>query len=213
LQVLHHLLAAGEAVQAGVRVNTVSPGGIDTPMLDRFTGGKNPDSVKWLQSLHPIGRIGVPSEIAKAVAFLLSDDASFVTGHDLLGDGSLIGVPLPGHSHGQLGLFIPDAGGRPAFLVADACWSLPALRDGRLPAFPALLVNAERRRYVDTFRGLTGIARRETAVALLPSHCTVAWREFTPPLSRAAAHPSPPGGGAGGEGMFTPDPDQTRHAP
>ena len=137
----------------------------------------------------------------------------FVTGHDLLGDGSLIGVPLPGHSHGQLGLFIPDAGGRPAFLVADACWSLPALRDGRLPAFPALLVNAERRRYVDTFRGLTGIARRETAVALLPSHCTVAWQEFTPPLSRAAAHPSPPGGGAGGEGMFTPDPDQTRHAP
>ena len=137
----------------------------------------------------------------------------FSAGHDLLGDGSLIGVPLPGHSHGQLGLFIPDAGGRPAFLVADACWSLPALRDGRLPAFPALLVNAERRRYVDTFRGLTGIARRETAVALLPSHCTVAWQEFTPPLSRAAAHPSPPGGGAGGEGMFTPDPDQTRHAP
>ena len=139
--------------------------------------------------------------------------APFETGHDLLGDGSLVGVPLPGHSHGQLGLFIPDAGGRPAFLVADACWSLPALRDGRLPAIPALLINAERRRYLDTFRGLAGIARRETAVALLPSHCPAAWREFTPPLSRAAAHPSPPGGGAWGEGMFTPDPDQTRHAP
>jgi len=123
--------------------------------------------------------------------------APFATGHDLLGDGSLIGVPLPGHSHGQLGLFIPDAGGRPAFLVADACWSLPALRDGRLPAFPALLINAERRRYLDTFRGLAGIARRETAVALLPSHCTVAWREFTPTLSRAAAHPSPRGEGLG----------------
>lgn len=102
----------------------------------------------------------------------------FASGHDLIGDGSLIGVPLPGHSHGQLGLFIPDAGGRPAFLVADACWSLPALRDGRLPAFPALLVNAERRRYVDTFRGLAGIARHETAVALLPSHCPSAWREY-----------------------------------
>jgi glyoxylase-like metal-dependent hydrolase (beta-lactamase superfamily II) len=102
----------------------------------------------------------------------------FDTGHDLLGDGSLIGVPLPGHSHGQLGLFIPDASGRPAFLVADACWSLPALRDGRPPAFPALLINAERRRYLDTFRGLVGIARRETAVAMLPSHCQAAWREF-----------------------------------
>lgn len=103
----------------------------------------------------------------------------FETGHDLFGDGSLIGVPLPGHSHGQLGLFVPDAAGRPVFLVADACWSLPALRDARPPAFPALLVNAERRRYLDTFRGLTSIARRETAVAVLPSHCRIAWREFT----------------------------------
>ena len=119
--------------------------------------------------------------------------APFETGYDLLGDDSLIGVPLPGHSHGQLGLFVPDAGGRPAFLVADACWSLPALRDGRLPAYPALLVNAEQRRYIETFRGLVGIARRETAVAILPSHCEVAWREFPSTLS--------------------PGPDQTSHAP
>lgn len=104
--------------------------------------------------------------------------APFETGYDLLGDGSLLGVPLPGHSHGQLGLFIPDAVGQPAFLVADACWSLPALREGRMPSRLALFVNAERQRFVKTFNGLSGIARRETAITLLPSHCTVAWQEF-----------------------------------
>lgn len=104
--------------------------------------------------------------------------APFDSGFDLLGDGSLLGVPLPGHSHGQLGLFIPDAGGRPAFLVADACWSLPALREGRLPSRLALFINAERRRFVSTFTGLAGIARREPGIALLPSHCALAWEAY-----------------------------------
>ena len=104
--------------------------------------------------------------------------APFEAGYDLLGDGSLLGVPLPGHSLGQLGLFIPDAAGHPVFLVADACWSLPALREGRMPSRLALFVNAERQSFVKTFNGLSGIARRETAITLLPSHCTVAWQEF-----------------------------------
>lgn len=102
----------------------------------------------------------------------------FTRGFDLLGDGSLIGVPLPGHSQGQLGLFMPDAAGRPAFLVADACWSLPALREGRLPSRLALFINAERKRFVETFHGLASVARREPAVAVLPSHCTTAWEAF-----------------------------------
>jgi glyoxylase-like metal-dependent hydrolase (beta-lactamase superfamily II) len=102
----------------------------------------------------------------------------FATGFDLLGDGSLLGVPLPGHSHGQLGLFMPDAAGRPVFLVADACWSLPALREGRLPSRLVWFANADRRRFVETFGGLAGIARREPAVALLPSHCSAAWQDF-----------------------------------
>ncbi len=104
--------------------------------------------------------------------------APFETGLDLLGDGSLLGVPLPGHSHGQLGLFIPDADGRPVFLVGDACWSLPALIEGRMPSRLALFINAERQRFTQTFAGLAGIARRERAVALLPSHCAIAWEGF-----------------------------------
>jgi glyoxylase-like metal-dependent hydrolase (beta-lactamase superfamily II) len=102
----------------------------------------------------------------------------FSTGFDLLGDGSLLGIPLAGHSQGQLGLFMPAANGRPTFLIADACWSLPALREGRLPAPPAMLLQARRGDYIATFRALNGIAHREPAVALLPSHCSAAWEAW-----------------------------------
>lgn len=103
----------------------------------------------------------------------------FMNGLDLLGDRSLIGIPLPGHSPGQLGLLMPDAEGRPVFLVADACWSMPACREGRLPSRLAMLVTAQRRPFLDTFRGLRELALREPAIAMLPSHCSVSFEEFS----------------------------------
>ena len=106
--------------------------------------------------------------------------APFEHGLDLFGDASLIGVPLPGHSAGQLGLFIADAQGRPAFLVADACWSVPACRAERLPATPALwFASHDRKQYPRTYHGLGQLIRREPAVAVLPSHCAQAWEAFT----------------------------------
>jgi glyoxylase-like metal-dependent hydrolase (beta-lactamase superfamily II) len=102
----------------------------------------------------------------------------FSTGLDLLGDGHLLGVRLPGHSEGQLGLFMPDVDGRPVFLVADACWSLPACREGRLPSRLTVFVSADRQRFKQTFFGLQRLAQHESAIALLPSHCRVAWQNY-----------------------------------
>lgn len=69
----------------GVRVNAVCPGYIHTPMIEGITG--NEDGRRFLESLHPMGRLGQPEEIAAAVAFLVSDDASFITGVALPVDG------------------------------------------------------------------------------------------------------------------------------
>ncbi len=72
-----------------IRVNTISPGVTDTPGLnDLFGGGEQAQGVKdYLAGLIPLGRVGRPEEIARAVLFLASDDASFVNGVELFADG------------------------------------------------------------------------------------------------------------------------------
>lgn len=79
--------AALEYATEGIRVNAVSPGGIETPMFDRFTGGIGTDAHRQVTAMHPIGRTGRPEEIAEAVLWLCSDKASFVTGQSLAVDG------------------------------------------------------------------------------------------------------------------------------
>lgn len=71
--------------KAGIRVNAVCPGVIETPMTAPLTA--NPDMKKLLDSMTPMGRMGQAHEIASAVVWLCSDQASFVTGHALVIDG------------------------------------------------------------------------------------------------------------------------------
>src|ERR1700726_4092370 len=77
--------AALEAAGYGVRVNAVAPGPIDTGMLERFAGGA--EGKARFAASNPLQRIGQPDEIARAILFVTSDDASFVTGHVLTVDG------------------------------------------------------------------------------------------------------------------------------
>ncbi|WP_219729365.1 SDR family oxidoreductase [Streptomyces noursei] len=73
----------------GVRVNAVLPGGIDTPMVQRFSA-LNPDLMDQTAAAHPISRIARPEEIANAIVWLLSDAASFAVGSPLVIDGGYI---------------------------------------------------------------------------------------------------------------------------
>jgi NAD(P)-dependent dehydrogenase (short-subunit alcohol dehydrogenase family) len=77
-----------------IRVNAVSPGPIDTPGLSDLAAstGAGEQRLKTLASNVPLGRLGTPDEIAKAVVFLASDDSSYVTGTELFVDGGIAQV-------------------------------------------------------------------------------------------------------------------------
>ncbi|OYD90157.1 short chain dehydrogenase [Nostoc sp. 'Peltigera membranacea cyanobiont' 210A] len=78
--------AALDYAAQNIRINAVCPGIIDTPMMDRFSGG-TPEGRQQVISQEPIGRMGQPEEIANAVVWLCSDAASFAVGHALVIDG------------------------------------------------------------------------------------------------------------------------------
>jgi NAD(P)-dependent dehydrogenase (short-subunit alcohol dehydrogenase family) len=81
---------AAELVERGIRVNVVSPGPVETPIFDRMM---TPEQVAELKvawaARNPMKRFGTTDEVAAAVLFLASDDASYVTGVDLLVDGGV----------------------------------------------------------------------------------------------------------------------------
>lgn len=109
---------AVDEARHGVRVNTVCPGSVDTPML-RASAALFTDSAGSVESTlagwgssHPLGRIGTPREIAQVASFLASPRASFVTGADLRVDGGLlaaVAVALPDASADAEGGGSPDA--------------------------------------------------------------------------------------------------------
>ena len=78
-----------EYAQEGIRINSVCPGVIRTPMIERLTA-VNPQLEAQLIAQEPIGRMGRPEEVAEAVVWLCSDRASFVTGIDMDVDGGYL---------------------------------------------------------------------------------------------------------------------------
>lgn len=73
----------------GIRVNSVHPGFIWTPMVEGYlkSQGDIEEGRKLLDSLHPIGHVGEPDDIAYGILYLASDESKFVTGSELVIDG------------------------------------------------------------------------------------------------------------------------------
>ena len=82
-------VAALDYAQAGIRVNAVCPGVIDTDILHHYAQDDE-EVVRQLSQIQPVGRIGKPEEVASAVLYLCSDEASLVTGQALAVDGGYV---------------------------------------------------------------------------------------------------------------------------
>ena len=83
--------AAAEYAREGIRINSVCPGVVNTPMMARALD-REPLREKKLRNVHPMGRFGESAEIANAAMWLCSDQSSFVTGHQLAVDGGLTAI-------------------------------------------------------------------------------------------------------------------------
>jgi len=87
------LSAAATYSRYRVRVNAVAPGLVATPMTARITG--NAAALEASQAMHPLGRIGAPDDIAQAILFSISTEASWMTGQIIAVDGGLSAVKVP----------------------------------------------------------------------------------------------------------------------
>lgn len=87
---VHMLTRSSAAAYAakGIRVNTVCPGYIETSLIS----GLPEETLRYLQAHHPVGRLGTTEEVGKAVLFLASEDASFITGASLMVDGGYTAI-------------------------------------------------------------------------------------------------------------------------
>ena len=85
---------ARDYIDFGIRCNCISPARVHTPFVDHFLADNYPDNrdemFDRLSNSQPIGRMGTADEIAGLVAFLCSDDASFITGSDIPIDGGFL---------------------------------------------------------------------------------------------------------------------------
>jgi glyoxylase-like metal-dependent hydrolase (beta-lactamase superfamily II) len=106
--------------------------------------------------------------------------APFTAGFDLLGDRSLLGIPLPGHSPAQLGVLLRTTDDRTVLLAADSCWSARAWREGRMPSIVARPLFADWGNYRRTLLGLRELAGRQPELEIIPSHCAETLANFDP---------------------------------
>jgi glyoxylase-like metal-dependent hydrolase (beta-lactamase superfamily II) len=113
--------------------------------------------------------------------------APFARGFDLLGDGSLVAVPLPGHSNAQMGVLLRDEDDRPLLLAADACWSARAWREQRLPSLFARPLMHDWSAYRTTLAGLLAVAQRQPDLLIVPSHCADTIAAYAPRAQEPAA--------------------------
>ena len=126
----------------------------------------------YLRGLIPTDFDSRSQEVDMSKPVLLAGEyAPFKTGYDLLGDESIIGVELPGHALGQMGIFVRDEGGKLFFFVADAAWLKRSIVTNTPPHKIANFLFPDPEKYRETLGHLHTYHLTHPDVHVIPSHC------------------------------------------
>ena len=102
----------------------------------------------------------------------------FEDAYDLLGDQSILGIDLPGHTASQLGLTFSTSDKGTVFLIADACWKIEGLQQDLKPSRLAYLLFDNSQAYNKTFSDLRTLEMSENGPTIIPSHCATTWKQL-----------------------------------
>lgn len=200
-------IGAGEEWRAWLAANGIEEGQIAGTILSHFHGDHVAGMAHLadrpvycaragLTQLRRPGRIArvrqgllaalVPPEVDAQARFfedaparaLPSAFAPFGEGRDILGDGSLLAVELPGHCAGHWGLALTTEAGQPVLLAADAVWSGRSIAERRPPPRITTALLGDTRRYRQTLHLLSAAAAGNRELAILPSHCAASAKGF-----------------------------------
>jgi glyoxylase-like metal-dependent hydrolase (beta-lactamase superfamily II) len=100
----------------------------------------------------------------------------FNKGYDLFGDQSIIGIELPGHAEGQLGILLNNAEDK-VFLIADACWQSSNYQSLELPNLIGRLAISDYQAYCSTLHKLNQFHLQFPEIKMIPSHCLEMWKK------------------------------------
>ena len=133
----------------------------------------------FLRGLIPSDFDSRSHEVDMTKPILLSAEyAPFNTGYDLLGDESIIGVELPGHAYGQMGIFARDDDGKLFFFVADAAWLKRSVVENRPPHKIANFLFSNPTAYRQTLGDLHSHYLTHPKTIIVPSHCEATIRSL-----------------------------------
>lgn len=103
----------------------------------------------------------------------------FKSGYQVFTDDSIIAVDLPGHAHGQIGLFLKITENEKIFLIGDACWTSQSYLDLVPPHAISFLAMADKKEYMKTLKNIHDLNKNASNIKIIPSHCQQVWNEFS----------------------------------
>lgn len=114
----------------------------------------------------------------KPAKLLAAEYFPFKMGYEVFNDDSIVAVDLPGHAHGQIGLFVKITESERIFLVADACWTSQSYINLVSPHAISFLTMPGKKEYMKTLQNIHDLNKNAPHIQIIPSHCQQVWNNI-----------------------------------